>query len=236
MTGPSVGVVIAYRDKGCPHRRRAYDYVREYYRALGLPVTVRAGASDEDFTRARTTNEAIRAADCDILVHSDPDSVVPPAALREAIRLASEADGLVVPHDRYLYLTEAATRTVYTGVSPFLLGPDDCEVSGPNGVGNVLVFSRETWEAAGHYDERFGMWGGDDAVFAYSTGATSQPLRRLAGDMVHLYHPRLPQSEPGHPEYQRQFAIIAEYRDAAARGDEHVRELVRQRRETGVMT
>jgi hypothetical protein len=225
--------VIAYRDMGDPHRAAAFRYVCDYYLRLDCPVLVESGVSDAAFTRAGALNSMIAAVPGNpVVVQTDPDSLVPLDTLRHAIAMADACGGLVIPHDRYLYLAPAPTTAILTGgvgVDPFSAGPEHCESFGPNGSGNVTVFCRATWQAAGGYDERFGLWGGDDAAFAYACEALVGPARRLHGDMVHLWHPRLPQSVPGHPGYSAQFAILAAYRDAAATGPEAVRELVRNR-------
>lgn len=220
-------VVIAYRDMGCPHRRASYEYVHAFYEDAGFEVVVQGG--DDSFTRAQGINAAVRRASYDIIIQSDPDSLASPEMLDEAIRMVEAADGLVIVHDRYLYLTPEATSQVLAGRPVSDVGPDDCESYGHGGVGNVTAFHRSTWVAAGELDERFGMWAGDDAAFAYACDAFVGPMRRVSGDMVHLWHPRLPQSVPGDPEYQAQFAILAEYRDAAAEGPEAVRALVASR-------
>jgi hypothetical protein len=48
----------------------------------------------------------------------------------------------------------------------------------------------------------------------------------VLGLALHSFHERLPQSIPGSDAYVEQFAILAEYRDAALVGREAVRELV----------
>lgn len=227
-----VVVVIAYRDMGCPHRRASADYVWDWYTAHGYEVVVSSGSSDETFTRAAAINSGIRLVDHPVIVQSDPDSLIPdPDRLAAAVRLAADGDGLVVPHNRYLYLTKHVTGHVLAGDFDLAdVGPGDCDESGPDGVGNVVVFSRHTWRQAGGFDERFGLRAGDDAAFRYATEAMVGPIRRLPGDVVHLWHPRLPMADPAHPDYVTQFAILAEYRDAAAAGPEAVRRLVAERK------
>lgn len=223
----SAVVVIAYRDMGCPHRAASFKYVHDWYRHRDFPVFVATSNDDQVFSRAWGANHGISCTEQDIIIQSDPDSLVPLPQLVEAIELAMTSDGVVLPHDRYVYLERDASETVYTGAA---LTPNlPAEFSGPDGRGNVVVFSRATWEQASGFDERFGMWAGDDAAFAYAAEAFVGPTRRVHGDVYHLWHPRLPQSEPGHPEYRRQFAILAEYRDAAALGHDHVRRLVETR-------
>lgn len=226
----TVSVVIAYRDMGDEARRRAMHYVLAWYARLDWEIVVEAGASDATFTRASAINTAVRRARGDVILQVDPDSLVHLDAAQTAAAFAHE-DGLVVAHDVYLYLTEQATELVLTGqrdpMQSILL---DCHDHGARGSGNVVAFNRSTWERAGGFDERFGLWGGDDAAFRYAAEAiTGAPTRRVPGPMVHLWHPRLPQSIPGDPGYQQQFQILAKYRDAAQVGPDAVRALVASR-------
>lgn len=231
MGTEDVAVVMAYRDMGVPERRRSFDHVRSWYLAQGLPVTVEAGQSDETFTRASAINAGIGRTDAAVIVQADPDNLVSAAALRIAIALArSSQPGLVFPHDRWLRLTPAATEALLAGHRQLAdMGLDDCELWGPDAPGGVVVFSRETWARSGGFDERFGLWGGDDAAFAYAAEAFCGLPRRIVGDVMHLWHPILPQAEIGSPGYVEQFALLAQYRDAAAVGPAEVRALVASR-------
>jgi hypothetical protein len=230
MATDPAAVVIAYRDMGCPHRRAAFEHVHRWYQAAGWPIHVWGGHDDATFGRAAAINHLVAVADAAVIVQADPDSLVPPARLHDAVALAARARGLVVPHTRYLYAGRPVTADILAGDrDPLTVTPAECDSHGPEGSGNVVVFSAITWRMAGRYDERFGLWGGDDAAFAYATEAFCGPVRRLDGDMVHLWHPRLPQSQPGHPGYVAQFALLAEYRDAARVGAHMVRRLVHTR-------
>lgn len=224
-------VVIAWRDlEQCPYRRAALVYVRGFYDQLELPV-VMADCADP-FTKARALNSAIELlTDDTIVIQSDPDSVLTDILrYREAVLLAYSAPGLVIPHTRYLYLArEASEQILRFWWEPGEAGPADCEESGHAGVGNVTVFSRATWLAAGGYDERFPLWAGDDAAFAYACGALAGEQRRLPGDVIHLWHPRLEASLPGSDGYDRQAEILDQYRDAEAIGPEAVRALIEAR-------
>lgn len=228
----SVAVVMAYRDMGVPERRRAFDYVHAWYVDHGWTVVVEAGESHDTFTRASAINAGVRRCEASVIIQADPDNLVGPGPLRAAVTLASsQYMGVVFPHDRYLRLTAAATEAVLSGQRAATdMGPDDCELWGSNASGGVAVFSRRTWELCGGFDERFGLWGGDDAAFTYAAEAFCNPARRVVGDVTHLWHPILPQAEIGSAGYVEQFAILAEYRDAAAAGPAAVRALVEARR------
>jgi hypothetical protein len=224
-----VAVVMAWRDLGCLHRRAAYAYTHDWWSQFGWPIVVEGEV--EPFTRARALNAAVaRAADlAPVIVQADPDSVLAePNRVDEAVEL-TRYGGLVVAHDRYLYLTEQATTAVYNGRRLETLRPADCESHGRGGVGNVTVFTVATWWAAGGYDERFGLRAGDDAAFAYAVEAFCEPTRRTPGDMIHMFHPRLAEFEPGGERYSEQFALLAAYRDASTVGRHAVRRLVHTR-------
>lgn len=237
-----LAVVIAYRDMGCEYRRAAFNYVKAYYgswleslrRGLtpltGFELVVESGTDDATFTRASAINAAIMRTEAQLIVQVDPDSLVPTTTLRTALQLALATGTLVIPHDQYLYLDPEETTSILTNEAELVqVTPAHCETYGVGGSGNVVVFTRGAWSAAGKFDERFGLWGGDDAAFRYAVEAFRGPAERLQGPMWHLWHPRLPQSVPGHPGYTEQFALLAQYRDAAAIGPEAVRDLLRNR-------
>lgn len=221
-------IVCAWKDLGDRDRRRSYEWTRDYWRSTFDAEIVEG--SPEPFTRARGLNDAIRRASCDVILQADPDSVVPAAQALAAVRLAEAEDGLVVPYDTYLYLGRDATARLQAGAALREFGPADCESFGSGGAGPATCFSRRTWELARGYDERFGLWGGDDAAFAFACEAfTGRTWRRVAGPVVHSWHRRLPASVPGTRAYRDGFALLAEYRNAEARGPAAVRELVGSR-------
>ena len=229
----SVAVVMAWNDPSDADRQVAFRYVAGLYSRMALgPITV---GSCEPFARARALNGLIGNLPADtIIVQSDPDSFLPrEATYREAIRLADSSPGLVVPFSRYRYLNQATTGKVlgweWNNSSDGAIRRFDCDEDGDGGVGNVTVFSKETWVLAGGYDERFPLWGGDDGAFAVACNAMAGPTKRLPGSMIHLWHPRLPESDPSHPDYPTQFEIVAAYRDADLIGPAAVRHLVESR-------
>jgi hypothetical protein len=221
-------IVTAWKDLGDPDRRASYEWTRSYWRHH-FPDAELVEGSPEPFTRARGLNDAIRRASHDVIFHADPDTVIAPASVRLAVEMVTKADGLVVPYMQYLYLTRDATRRLHAHGDWTEFDTGDCEFSGEGGAGPTSAFSRRTWELAGGYDERFGLWGGEDAAFAYACGAFVGPWRLIAGPALHSWHPRLPESIPGTDGYAKQFSLLAEYRDANERGPKAVRALVESR-------
>jgi len=234
----NAAIVIAYRDMGDPDRAASYDaIIRHYARMMPDKIIVSHGVSDDTFTRASAINAGVRLAQHRVILQVDPDSYVTHDQARIAVESARKAPGLVVAFTDYCYLSRRATETfrprIRSGENPPMppyVPPSLCDEFGRGGVGNVVAFSRETWRLCRGFDERFPLWGGDDAVFAYSAEAmTGTPARRVEGNMYHLWHPRLPASDPLHPGYAAQFEIVAQYRDAAAIGPDAVRALVESR-------
>ncbi len=200
----TVSVVIAHKELGDGRRTRLFEWIDARWRSW-LP--------DAEHIRIHETTTG------DIIVHADPDSIVNLANVLEAVKLAGDADGLVVPFDRYYYLTEDATDRLlgdeeHDPESINLDVAENIEHSGPGGVGNCTVYSRATWQIVGGYDERFGLWAGDDAAFAFATGVLVAPQRRLTGAAVHLWHEPHPDSVVGSVGYLAQMTILEEYRDA----------------------
>jgi hypothetical protein len=219
----NVAVVIPYHDFGDEHRARSFRFVRRWW-VDAFPHADFIIADPPEFTRARALNYGIQQADPDAMIlHSDPDSIVAPAQAVAALELAESEDGLVVASNHAMYLNQEKTEWArnWGGIASAFetLTDADCEWAGPGAVSNVTAFTRQTWEAAGGYDERFGVWGGDDACYAFAAHWLVAPMRRVPGPVWHLWHPRPPESIPGHPEYLRQHTIIEGYRDAQSADD-----------------
>lgn len=229
----SVAVLIPYHDFGDEYRRRALTYVKGWFTAHfeDWPLSV-SDMTAARFTKARALNLGVQALDEDVIVQCDPDSILDdPQRLHLAVERALEHPGLVIPHNRYCYLAQGPTAAFLAGeLTPEGIFNAQCDEMGHFGRGNLVVYTKETWRLAGGYDERFPLWGGDDAAFAMACEALAGPPTRLRGDVIHLWHPRLPQTETTHPGYIAQFAILSEYRDANEQGPEAVRKLVEKRR------
>ena len=237
-TDRPVVIVMPFRDiTGDQDRVEAFGYLMDLYLTWfpDWPLLM-PGAGERDvggaFHRVAELNRAIDgAAEDAVIVYSDPGSFAPdPARYEEAVALAAEAPGLVVPHTRALYLNRQASLELLTAWRrPDEMAARDCDDVVDTGVGNLVVFTRETWRLAGGFDERFPLYGGDDAAFAIACGALAGEQRRLPGVVLHLWHQRLPASIPGTAAYDRQFDLLAQYRDANIQGPDAVRALVESR-------
>lgn len=225
----SFSIITAWKDLGDPHRLTSFEFTRRYW-AHHFPEAELVVGTPEPFTRARGLNMAARSAANDVLLLCDPDSILPRAQVEKAVAIAEHWDGLVIPFDEYLYLDEQATEWLHTKADLDELPEffeEECQQHGYGGCGPAMAFSKRTFETVGGFDERFGIWGGDDSAFAYACGALyDPPSRRITGPVLHSYHPRLPQSEPHTRGYAEQFALLAQWRDASESGPDAVKALM----------
>lgn len=197
----------------CEWRHRWRRIVTDYWRSSGLGQVV-FGYGIEGAAR----NSGVEAAQADVFLVTDADSLIPWERAAEALRLAGAESGLVIPHSAYAYLgqnaSEAIARLPGSVPSCFEPRPESIEFTGQLGVGGPVAFNFDTWIRAGYYDE--GIVRGYDAAFALACDALVGNTRRLAGDYLHLWHPRKPDETP--PETH---AILREYHEAAENGLMH---------------
>lgn len=170
---------------GDPHRERSWAVTRRSWERHGFRIVT--GDTPGPFSRAGARNAAaIAAGPWAVAVFVDADTIVHDAgAVREAIALATETGGVVVPHDRYVGLTAQGTRLVQNGKRAGWAMVGRRKDNSPLG---VLVVARPAWETLGGFDERFTGWGGEDGAFLRAA-RTLVDVRRLPGEIVHLWHP-----------------------------------------------
>lgn len=192
-TQPKAAIIIPFRDRGRdPLRQKNLDTVLKYWEDFGVPVYVvddgRTG--DAQFNRSAAYNIGSQlAAKADILIYTESDMLVPYEQMREAITLANEAPGLVVPLTDYTVLSERDSADVRSGY----IKPEDCTPESVRGngvsVGCVNVINQYTLELIGQWDEQFeGSWYDDTAMNIAFRIATKNPTRPVPGPGYHLYH------------------------------------------------
>lgn len=231
----TVVVVPWWPDTTDPWRSRWRDEIVPVWIGWGYPVVLGLGA--EGAARNRGIEEAIREHDAHTIIVCDADSIIRRETAAQAVEMVREQEGLVVPHDRYVYLgseisdtlgAEGVVRTLeeHNGHWPGLTRDTplaDVEFWGHLGVGGPTVFSVDTWEQAGGYDEQ--IIRAYDGAFALACGSLVAPQRRIAGDYVHLWHVRFENEDP--PET---WATIRAYHAANEAGPGAMRDLVNDRK------
>lgn len=213
MRGIKTQVVIPFRDRGIDPRRGAnLDVVMAWWYGHGFePQIIDDGLSgDAQFNRHRAYNRAVsRNLDAEVFVFSEADMLIHPEQIKEAVRLASQTPGLVVPFKEYRYLSDNTTgfiRSLYKEHmtseelaewfalpvkdvnSVFEMRTESVMKDGKS-IGAVNVVSRETLRLTGGFTEATsGNWYDDNIIeegFAYLTG---RKTRWVGGPAMHLYH------------------------------------------------
>jgi hypothetical protein len=209
LFGMSVVVVIPWREE--PTRRRALDYVLDWYRTHHpeLPIHL-AGHDGGEFSKPLAVNRAARQLTADVLVVADGDLFVPPDNLRKAIKLAA-THPWVVPQDVVLRLSEAATEGVYAGTVNPWDGEAERRYAAVAG-GGLFVIRREAFVRIGGFDERFGMWGAEDQAFQCAADTLLGHRAQLPGVLVHLWHEPMVRRET--PRWKANVRLLKRYRDA----------------------
>jgi hypothetical protein len=222
----SFAAVIPWRDNGDQWRRRWFAQAVDHWARSGLEVVTGQGGYGE------AINDGVRRARAETVLVVDADVALPHGRALEALRLAAEAPGLVVAHDRVVWLTREASRQLTVPWALTLLDAEDRWTGGeatveqriPFGVGTAVAFSRATWEQAGRQDPSAGH--GHDAAFALACGVLSGEQRRLPGDVLHLWHERPARAVEDPPEV---WARLRAYHRAAEEGPAAMRRLVASR-------
>jgi hypothetical protein len=188
-------VVVPYRDRGRdPLRAANLQFVQRYVESLdiGDVLVVDDGRSgDDQFCRSRAYNLGGQATNADVLVYYESDMIVPRSQLTEAIALATQQPGLVVPFNRYHGLSRPDAERVRAGADPSQFEP---EVVIPNRnrswlrTGPLNVISRQTLQAVGRWDEQFAGSHFDDRAMNRAFEVCCGPTRHVDGTAYHLWH------------------------------------------------
>lgn len=122
-----------------------------------------------------------------LFVFNDADTICPPAQIREAMRLAEEASGLVFAYDLYCRVNQAQTEFYREHQNGDILKlPVERTILNSGSMGCVAI-SRACFEEVGGFDESYVGWGYEDLDFATRCNRL-WPNRRVSGPVFHLWH------------------------------------------------
>jgi hypothetical protein len=219
----TVSVVVPW-SPGCPHRERAWAFVRDRY---DLEV-IEGSSPPGPYNRAAAILDGAAKATGDLLVIADAD-VFLAGPLDESIAHTEQA-GWAVPHRLIHRLSRTSTEQVYAGADwhGLPLSDDNRQDSKPyqgNETGTLLVIRRDVLEQAPP-DPRFVGWGQEDNAWGYALRCLIGPPWRGTADLVHLWHPPQPRTSrvTGNPENR---ALLNRYRQAR-RSPKRMAELIRE--------
>lgn len=187
----SVAVIIPWRDRHIDPLRpanlaRVVAHWRQYPSVTLITDDRREGTAQ--FNRSAAYNRGARETDADILVFTEADILIDFDQIDQAIVLARQAPGLVIPFSEFLALSAEHSQEIRAG----RCDPHNCVapvVKGYRGsIGAVNVMSRRTYDLVGGYDEQFeGAWYDDDAMLI-AFNICAGPTRWVDGPAYHLHH------------------------------------------------
>jgi hypothetical protein len=184
-------IVIPWRVRGRDTLRIAnLHVVARQWRDHGYaPLIVGDGRSGQaPFNRSAAYNLAVSMCPTtEVFVFAESDMLIDLPQVKQAITLAADEPGLVVPFTQYRYLSAKDSVEVRGGVDPHNCDPESIMDNGES-VGALNVVSRETVDLTGGFDEGFrGSWH-DDIAMEKAFRICAGPTRWIDGPAFHLYH------------------------------------------------
>jgi hypothetical protein len=183
-------VVVPWRSRGDQRRQANLVRVHKHLIDVGIPVvTVDDGRIIGPFNRHAAYNRGrFKLLNVSCFVWHEADMLVPKEQLHDAVTLALEAPGLVVPFDTYGYLTDEDSARVLAGADYRTMTPEWSMHDGAS-IGAVGVTSAETMNLVTRWDEQFEGHGYDDRAMKLAFDKAAGPTRFVAGYGWHLWHP-----------------------------------------------
>lgn len=228
----TVSVVVPW-SPGCPHRERAWEFVRARYDGLEV---VTGDSPTGPYNRSAAIVNGARRASGDVLLIADAD-VFLAGPVDQAVAEA-ERVGWAVPHLMIHRLSPESTGRVYAGAdwAGLPLSTDNRQDSRPykgNETGTMVAVRRDVLEQVPP-DARFVGWGSEDSAWATALRTLVGPPWRGTDDLVHLWHPPQPRQNriTGTGANRR---LLQRYRQAR-RNPDRMRELVAKAREVSSWT
>jgi hypothetical protein len=192
MSTQQAAVIMPFRDRGLdPLRRDNYRRCLRSWNSEFYTRVVDDGLLGEAmFNRHAAYNAGrrlLREA-FDVIVFAESDMVIDLDQVRQAIEMARDQTGMVVPFTEYHYLSPEDSDLVRRHIKD----PQECEpaelMTEGLSIGAINVVSLATLDLVGSWDECFtGNWYDDNAMrIAFEVCAG--PLRWVEGPAHHLYH------------------------------------------------
>lgn len=182
----SCAVVVPWR-AGCPHRERAWAWVRGQHEATHSWEVVVAESRPGPWVKAAAVNEAVARSAAEVIVVADAD--VWCEGLPAAVEAVLAGEPWAIPHRGVFRLSEHSTDRVLAGEAREweALGLEQAAYLGWEG-GGFVVARRETLLEV-PMDERFVGWGHEDESWALALYTLAGRPWRGRVPLVHLWHP-----------------------------------------------
>lgn len=197
-----ISIVMPWRPQ--PSRIRAFEHTKNYYISLlerrGEPFELVLADNPGPFNLSAARNRGVAAAEHELILMVDADSIAPEDTILEAINMAGD-NRTHYCFDGFVYLTPEQSEAAYNGNPPTLNGGAPHESS-------VMVLTKHAYWTAGGMDERFQGYGGEDNAFRAATDTMNGPSHWHHGIGYSLHH------EVERKTSDNNFALVARYRQA----------------------
>lgn len=183
-------IIIGFRDRGTdPLRQANLKRVLEHWGGYAPIHIVSDGLSgDAQFNRHAAYNRGVKQSDADVFAFVESDMLLDFHMMDQAIDMALQSPGLVVPFTERHELGPAESELVrnYQAQPHSLKAP--VVKPKPRRTGAINVISRDTYNLIGGYDEAFsGSWW-DDRSMHIAFDVCAGPTRWIDGPSWHLHH------------------------------------------------
>jgi hypothetical protein len=178
----------------------------DWWHRHGFPVT-RVDVPGDPFNLAACRNLSVAQSQADVVVIADADTVPQIDPLLEAVQLAADGRGTVLPYTSYRSLQATGSRQAWRG-APL----EQChhgEV--PGACSGILVTTRDGWARHHGQDEQFAGWGCEDAAWWITHTTLIGEPRRVEGTVFAFTHDS--QDKDGEPT-RRNYSRIYAYEQA----------------------
>jgi hypothetical protein len=220
-----VRAVVLVPRRADPERDRIWEWVRRYWEVqVGLPIFEGWHYAQEGpFNRSAAVNRASAAAgDWDMAVIIDGDVVLDHRQVTGAIDKALRTGGPVLGYRERDQLTKQGTPSVLA------LDPATVDLRHAprlwrrwvrgrlrGSCSSCYVVTRDLWEAAGGFDERFVGWGWEDVAFRVATETLAeQELFKIPGVLFHIWHTVSSGNQPASVTMAANGVRAARYKEA----------------------
>lgn len=184
-----VVILVPYRADG-GRRDELWAWVRARYAALHPDYELFVGTHQTagPFNRSLAVNRAAKKAGAwDIAAIVDADSFVSAAALDAGIQRCTATGQMVLPYDRFVYLSRAMSDAVLDGYDGNWW--PGVEWTMPGTCSSVVVVNRSVWDESEGFDIGLAGWGAEDIIASLKFQTFGGGLQRIVGEVWHLHHP-----------------------------------------------
>lgn len=207
---PAATVCIPWRPS--PSRMKPYERVREFW-AQHFPTypVITSDSNTEIFSLSEARNNAVRQAETDVVIVADADTLPPIAGVKAAVK---NPVGVIWPHTTWRLIP---AEWVDKPLKDFPQAPAVIEYA--DGLGGVMVTTRDEYWRLGGQREEFRGWGCEDCAF-HLVVTTLSTFRREPGIAFSIDHNDAggKADTPGWSrDGDRNLSLLAPYRAAAGR-------------------